>query len=463
MHPRALAASLFFAPLFGQSIVTGPNVATQLLPVGDVDGDGQADYAFANGTTWQVASGATGAVLPYLTRTAPSAWAGYLGMAGDVNADGADDLIWQPSAQVVSGRDGTVLHTFSPSTSATGAARDFDGDGCADLIIRESVSFGSYLRIVSGSNLSVLWQVFQGSGYPPTSPSYTVGWAGDVDGDGREDFFLTWSDLMSGASGFSVHLGQGGSGPGSGTTTGITPVGDTDGDGTDEVHIAGIGIATATGVWPLTYAMPTGDVDGDGCADVMEATLFTPSSGIRSGRTHQVLPGSAGLSFRPLGDTDGDGRVEGGVWTYPGPWTWVEWVDPASPAASRLVSRGASGTTSTGRRPRIKTRGHCGLGSTVHFDVRGVMPGGLTLFAFGGAADIDLAPLGAPGNRAYTTLQAAFVIPTDVTGLARHQTTIPSSPILLGATLSVQCAAFDPAANALGLVTSNAIDLAVNN
>lgn len=40
---------------------------------------------------------------------------------------------------------------------------------------------------------------------------------------------------------------------------------------------------------------------------------------------------------------------------------------------------------------------------------------------------------------------------------------MPASPSLLGTSLSLQAVVVDAAANALGLVTSNAIDLSTNN
>ena len=48
-------------------------------------------------------------------------------------------------------------------------------------------------------------------------------------------------------------------------------------------------------------------------------------------------------------------------------------------------------------------------------------------------------------------------------GIAQHQVTMPVSPTLLGASISLQSVVVDPLANALGLVTSNAIDLTTNN
>lgn len=55
------------------------------------------------------------------------------------------------------------------------------------------------------------------------------------------------------------------------------------------------------------------------------------------------------------------------------------------------------------------------------------------------------------------------VLPTDPNGLAAYSLPIPASAALLGAMASVQAAAVDPAANSLGLVTANAIDLTIAN
>ncbi|HEU4420141.1 MAG TPA: hypothetical protein VFT55_14495, partial [Planctomycetota bacterium] len=97
----------------------------------------------------------------------------------------------------------------------------------------------------------------------------------------------------------------------------------------------------------------------------------------------------------------------------------AHWVDPTVPVASRMVRRGASGATTTGSRPRLHARGHCSLGSTLRLDVRGLLPSGLSLLAFGSPVDVDLTPLGAPGNRLYTSLDGISVLPTDATGLGQ--------------------------------------------
>lgn len=45
----------------------------------------------------------------------------------------------------------------------------------------------------------------------------------------------------------------------------------------------------------------------------------------------------------------------------------------------------------------------------------------------------------------------------------RYQLTMPNATALIGATTTVQCVVFDPAANPLGLVTSDACDVETRN
>src|SRR5688572_409751 len=97
-----------------------------------------------------------------------------------------------------------------------------------------------------------------------------------------------------------------------------------------------------------------------------------------------------------------------------------------------------------------------------YFDVRGAVPSGITFMVFGSRADVDLASRGAPGNRAYVNALTTLALATDARGVARYQLTVPNLAILLGAPMSLQSAVFDLTANALGVVTSNAIDLEVH-
>ena len=202
-----------------------------------------------------------------------------------------------------------------------------------------------------------------------------------------------------------------------------------------------------------------GDFDGDGHDDF--SVLTSPVLDVVSGATLTFL-GATGIGPRPFGDVDGDGRQDG-ITGLSGQQVRCYWSDPTLPVVSRLVRRGGSGTTSVGHKPRVHTRGSCALGKNLFFDVRGQIVNGLSVLIVGAADNIDLAPLGAPGNRLYVSLDVLLLLLADGNGVSTHFLTMPVTPTLLGATCSVQAAAFDPAANAFGFVMSNAIDLFINN
>lgn len=437
--------------------------------VGDVTGDGRADYAtqqsLSGVITWQVRDGTTGALVSYLA----TPWATldrFFGV-GDVNGDGQDDVCWFQNAMqqstIRSGADGSTLLSLASSTVEGGA--DIDGDGLGDLLVTTIGPGGSadtWIRSSrTGTSLfSYLWSTSSGL----VSNHWVV--LGDENGDGFDDAGIASSSYSGGASlGLLVH------GPdGSQTALGLMggePCGDVDGDGATDVLanfnagfnpfpyvLAGGSHATIWSLAPGQTIHGVGDVDGDGHVDLAVITVSPASTAVYSGATHLPLAGVLTAQPIPLGDLDGDGRVECTVNGFR-----CEWVDPAAPIASRMLRRGHGGTTSSGRKPTIVTRGHCGLGHTIWFDLRGNEPNSLVAFAFGDAVDIDLASLGAPGNRSYTTVVDAIPLLADAHGVVTRSVVMPVAPALLGVGTSVQAATFDPAANALGLVTSNAIDL----
>lgn len=89
--------------------------------------------------------------------------------------------------------------------------------------------------------------------------------------------------------------------------------------------------------------------------------------------------------------------------------------------------------------------------------VPAVLALGVSTSSWGGLRlPFDLAPLGAPGCIAYTSVQAVVVLAA-VGGEALWQQQVPAMASLLGQRVYAQVWANDAAANAAGLVTSNAI------
>lgn len=460
-----------------QSVVLAPALPiADPVPVGDVDGDGCSDYSGVSAGTAFVHSGATGAVIAHFTRAAASYE--YFGRAGDMNADGHDDVVWlaaSGTATVVSGVDGATLWSWPTAsdgsaygtgiqTIAIQGGADFDVDGFDDVVLRCN---NTVYDIRSGRTGQVIHTGHAGQ-YPVT-PGFVIG---DLEGDGVPD--LTISEPAF--SNFTIVRGLTFA-----TTVLNLPsrcwVGDVNCNGTldvvvgataasSEVRDGGTNQLLGTLPFPMPLSgtpvlRPAGDVDGDGHDDFHSASplyLGVPAwYGIGSGATLARLAGSQGTVFRSTGDIDGDGRVEvtnGGAY---------EWTDPTLPVASRLVRRGGAGVTSIGTKLRMQTRGSCALGESLFFDVRGMLPNGLALFILGAPIDVDLAPLGAPGNRSYATFGGLLVLLANASGVCVQSFAMPVDPALLGSSVATQAALFDTAANALNFVTSNAIDVYTNN
>ena len=477
-HTVTLLLAAFTIATVGraQSLVLTTGLPEYYFGAGDLDGDGVADvgyYAQPLQQTLMFRSGLNGAPLPWLSRPGMGlGWAGQFAPVGDANGDGYDDFAYfvqglQPNfVEVVSGADGASLWTWSVTNPLVygmpGLAVDVDGDGCDEITFTHEVAGVRVAEVRSGRTGGVLLTV---------SNAWIVP-VGDTNGDGYGDVAV-----MTGASTYTALLRLGPSlAPGATFGDRCWPVGDTNGNGTSDLFgeyvVASSAIFDGNGgvLWwtgmAALRATGCGDVDGDGCDDVL--LVDPPPLGgpdwLQSGATDVQLPGPQpdGV-IHPLGDVDGDGRCELGDRDAQFQPALLQWVDAAQPLVSRMVRRGAGGTTSQGHRPRVHTRGSCRIGHTAWFDLRGGQPAGFTFLLFGDPVDVDMAPFGAPGSRAYVDHIWEALLATDGHGVAVHSLAVPNSVALLGGTLSVQAAVVDPAANALGLVGANAVDLTVAN
>jgi hypothetical protein len=180
---------------------------------GDVDGDGFADVlvgayldddsGFDSGSA-KLFSGRTGAVLHTFLGDAVGDWFGRaVAAAGDVDRDGVGDLVVgahldddngtnSGSARVYSGATGAVLHSLVGNAAgeffgyAVGGAGDVDGDGHDDLVVGAYPLGSGRARVFSGRTGAVV-QTFVGDAAGDWF-GFSVGGAGDADGDGFADF-----------------------------------------------------------------------------------------------------------------------------------------------------------------------------------------------------------------------------------------------------------------------------------
>lgn len=202
-----------------------------LAGLGDVDGDGVGDLLLGSGGGYAVVrSGANGTVIRS-HQGPPTAFFGtVVADAGDVNADGrADYAVGAPfytdqqtvgffkgRAYVYSGLDGTLLHLFEGASyerlgSTLAAAGDLDGDGADDIVVGSLPDPGGLvdvgrLEAWSGATGALISSI-QGS-----TSGEMLGTAADgsldLDGDGVRDLIVgaPGADTAAGAAAGRVLL-----------------------------------------------------------------------------------------------------------------------------------------------------------------------------------------------------------------------------------------------------------------
>lgn len=141
----------------------------------DLNGDGTDDLALADSTTQlHIVSGRVGVVLHDLPLSVGWDY-GSLETFGDFDGNGSPDLL--KDRLIVSANDGRILASLSSRPNAPGAHSpgDVDGDGVPDLACNDEM-----LRIFSGKDASLLCEVLGSAG----------GGRGDWNGDGCADVLL---------------------------------------------------------------------------------------------------------------------------------------------------------------------------------------------------------------------------------------------------------------------------------
>lgn len=352
----------------GQSDV--PLFGRHIMPLGDCDGDGVADYgveaADLSGSIYvdrslRVVSGASGAVLWSNSLIngdrSPSA-----ATLGDVDGDGADDVVYAYQAggasrvRIASGATGALIRELPNLTAGVinrvATFRDINGDGVLDVLVH------------SGGNASSspgIFQLFSGATGARLNGQSAIGTQdaflidspipGEVKVVTRSlPMMLRRFDLTQGV-GLDLEL----AGPDDWVLQ-IESVGDINGDGWGDVlclsstrptpgpgasRVSVLSGKTLQVLWDRAFSGPTtaqrfvpenvvsvGDRDGDGVDDVGLA-LARMTSGLPNGRLVQTRSGRDGSILRriesidsftswaaelaPVGDLDSDGVPELGV------------------------------------------------------------------------------------------------------------------------------------------------------
>ncbi len=186
----------------------------QVSGVGDVNNDGYDEFMIGapnaapggvqNAGSVFIYSGFSRRIIHQIDGTEVNQFLGRtLSRAGDVNADGLDDIvIGSPystvggkanagTATIYSGLDGSVLYRFKGSAinqhfgRSVSQAGDINADGYADIIVG-TLTHNAY--IYSGATGNLI--------YSPTPPyawinAHTVTGGGDLNGDGFDDFAIS--------------------------------------------------------------------------------------------------------------------------------------------------------------------------------------------------------------------------------------------------------------------------------
>lgn len=491
--------------------------------VGDVDGDGVSDIAVgAPGTnigTLQAAgrlyvfSGAAGHLLFTLDGLAQyENLAQYLATPGDLDQDGRADIMIRSQSRgwlVVSGRTGTVIHSYTGYHSAAGVG-DVDGDGWPDVLMGYCgvLSEAGYVELLSGRTGAIIYHydgTYPGQGFCACAA------AGDVDGDGVPDLMVSalgsWINSYA-RDGFWVYSGRTGGllfrVPAQLASIGFPAegAGDLDGDGFDDVLVAGGSIShSATRERVTAYAGPggallfsvgapppyrnfgdaishVGDVDGDGFADVLAGGINTGtalySGSDRSLLTHIAPTPQHGPWFcTGVGDTNGDDFPDYVVGLFfastPSNVTSVRLFSGAPPGVSTL---GLGCPDARGVIPRIgcsyvpaRGRPFAVNLSRVRSGVGAMLVLGLSATAWSGQTlPFDLAPLGMPGCLLHTSVEAsAFTVTTGPAskGRAAIPMVIPNDPALAGCNLLAQWLVLEAPAAIVPGTTTRALRITV--
>jgi len=408
------------------------HMGSALGGLGDVNGDGVNDVFVgllkenivgAGQGAVRVYSGADGSMLYSVAGAGQGEWFSQRGCPlDDVDGDGVNDFAigapqpaTPPASQqgyvvVLSGATGAQLHRWNGLSFgdlfgwSVARAGDVNGDGFCDVIVGaqghdpQGKTQAGMARVFDGATFALLYH-YDGE-IAGDSFGEAVNGAGDVNGDGYDDFVI-------GAPGYDPGLGTviaGGrtyiySGQDGSLLQAV--------DG--QIFLANLGKAN-TGV---------GDINGDGYADIGSGAPQDPTAGAQSG---------AAYLFESTGKSD--------------------------PGAHTVYGAPCQG--SNGSLPRIGFAGRPVIGQT--FDIELANGPASTLATIGfdsGAQNIPLAFIGAPSCSFLALPLIAVNLATDPVGAAKLPLPIPAVASLIGAELYTQWIVRDATANSIGFIFSD--------
>lgn len=179
---------------------------------GDVNGDGVHDVIVAPGAGAgphvKVFDGRTGESIRSFFAYAPTFLGGVTVAAGDVNGDGAADIVTGsgagggPHVKVFDGRTGAEIRSFFAYAAGftggvTVAAGDLDGDGRAEIVTGTGAGAGPHVKVFSGATGAELHNFF----------AFDIGYTGGIHvaaaADGRS---FAVSRMVGGGAGGGPHV-----------------------------------------------------------------------------------------------------------------------------------------------------------------------------------------------------------------------------------------------------------------
>jgi hypothetical protein len=438
---------------------------------GDLDGDQRPDLVVGNPglapATLSIVSGANGSVRTLLQSGGQQRF-----VAGDLNLDGAGDLLIRSSGALVaiSGSTLTPLWQLSSQFLAVAPTDDRNGDGRSDVLA--ITMFATEVRVLSGLDGSTLSQLVLNN--PAAATMLPLG---DVTGDGVPEVafgdgsVVRVASLSSGL--FSLWLLNE---PG-----GNLAAADLTGDGRNELLVGANGavkvLSASTGALLRTFPgvdgarfAVLGDLNADGVPDLALRRQVVPNGTaggceIVSGATGDVLAVFAASpqlrceQLVGLGDADGDGfgdfaigdpaaSVAGPLGNPTGGWQIV---------SGKILAFREAKATNCAPGPILPAIAMTlpRLGQVATVSGSDAPAGAVGLVAFG-AQPANPVNLGVAGCDVWFDPASGFVLQATTTATWQFGLALPPQPQLAGVTFALQ-AVYLPSATALGLALTNGI------